>query len=366
VKGNHADATGLVAGALARPRDLLELRPAQWDELLCRARNTRLLGRLSTELEALGLLDSLPSGTVAQIRAELAVSAENARMVRWEVDRIRRALRDVRVPVILLKGAAYLFAGLPPAAGRLSSDVDIMVPKNRLADVEGALLRDGYEAAKLDPYDQRYYRTWMHELPPLWHRGRQTVVDVHHTILPETGRVRPDAGALIEAARPLRDGLHILAPPDMVLHSAAHLFQDGDLDGGLRDLVDLDLLLRHFGVEPSFWEGLVSRAFDLTLARPLYYALRYGEGLLGTPVPAAVAERIREAEPPWPVREIMDALTRRAVRPDGWEAPSAGTSGARLVLYVRSHWLRMPPWLLTRHLGRKTIARLFPSLREKA
>ena len=355
------DATELLVGALSRPRDLPELGPSRWDELLCRARNTRLLGRLGTELEVLGLLDSIPGKAAEQIRAELNDAAENARMVRWEVDRISRALRDVGVPVILLKGAAYVLAGLPPAAGRLSSDVDIMVPKQNLAEVESALLRQGYEAAKLDPYDQRYYRTWMHELPPLWHRERQTVVDVHHTILPESGRVRPDPRALIEAARPLRDGLLILAPPDMVLHSAAHLFQDGDLDGGLRDLVDLDLLFRHFGADPAFWDGLVPRAIELSLARPLYYALRYCQVLLGCPVPAAVQQAVLVAEPMLPVRSFMDALTCRAVTPDGWNAPSFPTSWARFLLYVRSHWLRMPPWLLTRHLARKAMTRAYPA-----
>lgn len=356
------NATGLILAALTRPRDLLDLRPTQWDELLCRARNTRLLGRLGAELDALGLLDRVPRKAVDQIRAELTVTAENARMVRWEVNRISRALREVSVPLILLKGAAYVLAELPPAAGRLSSDVDIMVPKETLAKVEAALVRDGYEAVELDPYDQRYYRTWMHELPPLCHRERRTVVDVHHTILPESGRLRPDPRALTEAARPLRDGLLVLAPPDLVLHSAAHLFQDGDLDGGLRDLVDLDLLLRHFGADPAFWERLVPRAVELSLARPLYYALRYCQGLLGSPVPVVVQQAARVAEPIPPVRSTMDALTCRAVTPDGWEGPSLRTSLARFLLYVRSHWLRMPPWLLTRHLVRKAMARAFPTL----
>jgi hypothetical protein len=267
--------------------------------------------------------------------------------------------RDVDVPVIL-KGAAYVLAELPPAAGRLSSDVDIMVPKETLGAVEAALHRDGYEAVKLDPYDQRYYRRWMHELPPLRHRERQTVVDVHHTILPETGRLRPDRRALAEAAVPLSGRLRILAPTDLVLHSAAHLFQDGDLDGGLRDLVDLDLLLRHFGREPEFWERLVPRARALTLTRPLYYALRYCRELLGCPVPASVQESARGGEPMQPIRTLMDALTCRAVTPDGWDEPSRRTRRARLLLYVRSHWLRMPPWLLARHLARKAIARVLP------
>ena len=45
---------------------------------------------------------------------------------------------------------------------------------------------------------------------------------------------------LLARARPLGDsGFHVLAPEDMVLHSAVHLYQEGELDHGMRDLLDL-------------------------------------------------------------------------------------------------------------------------------
>jgi hypothetical protein len=37
---------------------------------------------------------------------------------------------------------------------------------------------------------------------------------------------------------------------------------------------------------------------------------------------------------------------------------SRGSSIAVFALYVRSHWLRMPPFLLARHLARKGIRRM--------
>ena len=66
------------------------------------------------------------------------------RAVRWEVNRISRALRDVGAPVILLKGAAYLAMQLPAARGASFSDVDVLVPKARLSQVESALLQRGW------------------------------------------------------------------------------------------------------------------------------------------------------------------------------------------------------------------------------
>ena len=87
----------------------------------------------------------------------------------------------------------------------------------------------------------------MHELPPLIHRERDRMIDVHHAILPLTARPKPDMEAMIEARVPLADGLFTLSPPDMIVHAAAHLFADGDLAGGLRNLWDIDRLLREFG-----------------------------------------------------------------------------------------------------------------------
>ena len=51
---------------------------------------------------------------------------------------------------------------------------------------EQLLLHAGWSHMKADEYDQHYYREWMHELPPLQHKERGTVVDLHHGILPVT------------------------------------------------------------------------------------------------------------------------------------------------------------------------------------
>ena len=327
--------------------------------LLRQARRADLWPRLSC------LLSDLPvSGPLAEhLESGRIIAQQQDRQIRWEVNRIRRALAQVDTKVVLLKGAAYVMANLPNAQGRLVSDVDILVPKERLADVEQALAGDGWMALGHDDYDDHYYRAWMHEIPPLRHAARQTDVDVHHTILPPVGRLHPDPRKLLDAARPLgHSGLYVLAPEDMVLHSAAHLFQDGDLAGGLRDLVDLDSLFRHFGeVEPGFWERLVPRAQELQLARPLFYALRFTRRLLGTPIPDYVLLQADAAAPRWPLARLMDFLMIRALLiPDRDGAPAAAHL-SRWLLYVRSHWLKMPPLLLARHLAHKAKRRWFPT-----
>jgi hypothetical protein len=239
------------------------------------------------------------------------------------------------------------------------SDVDILVPFARLAEVESALMLHGWATTHHNAYDQRYYRRWMHELPPLRHIVRMTVVDVHHAILPPTARLKPDSAKLLAASRPIvgEDRLRVLCPVDMILHSATHLFHNEDLSQGLRDLADLDSLLRHFGREPGFWEELPRRAAELDLARPLYYGLRYASRFLGTPVPSR-AHRLADAgRPPRLAGHLMDALYDRALRPVAASDAGTLTPLYRHALYVRAHWLRMPPLLLAWHLGVKAFRR---------
>jgi HprK-related kinase A len=351
-----APSPALLLRAFSHPETLATLAASEWDLLLVQARRADLLARLAARLEEQGVSDRIPSKVAAQLAAAQALAGHYERMARWEVNRIRRALRGVIPSIVLLKGSAYVLAELPAAKGRVFSDVDFMVPKETLPAVEAALLEHGWGPVKLDAYDQRYYRTWMHELPPLHHRDRHTVVDVHHSILPESGRLRPDARRLLAAARPIGvPGLEVLAPAHMVLHSAVHLFQDGDFRGGLQGLIDLDSLLRHFGARDGFWDELLLEAAELGLQRPLFYALRFAQRLLRTPVPAEAAGAAHTRKPPWPVSAIMDTLVTSALRPESPERADWRTPVALWLLYVRSHWLRMPPLLLAGHLLRKAF-----------
>jgi hypothetical protein len=233
----------LLLQAIRDPTSAAGLGLADWNLLVRQGRRAGLLARLYILLDEQHVLDKVPARVLPHLVSARIMAAAQERAIRWEVNRITKALTGIDdLPVILLKGAAYLMAGLPPARGRIFGDVDIMVPKKKLDVVERALFRHGWLAQPLDSYDDRYYREWSHELPPLRHIRRRTVLDVHHNILPETARLHPDPVKLIAAAQPLNgdDSLRSLAPADMVLHSAAHLLNEGEFENGLRDLVDLD------------------------------------------------------------------------------------------------------------------------------
>jgi hypothetical protein len=354
-----SDRQDLVRFGLREPRSLTSLTLKEWDLLIQESRRASMLGRIHALLVESGSLENVPEAPRAHLKAAHVVAASQERLVRWEVYCIQRVLSEVEPGFVLLKGSAYILSGMPFARGRLQSDVDILVPKSRLDAVEKALLDNGWKHMKLEKYDQRFYRQWSHELPPLVHAERRTVLDVHHNILPVTGRLHPNASKLLQRVTTIEGTTYRrLCGADMVLHTAAHLFQDGDLHQGLRELADVDGLLRYFSAQHDFWDDLILRAPEMDLQRPLFYALRYCRSLLGTPIPDSVVSASKKWSQSESLTRVMDYLVSRAVAPHR-RHDGIGKSAAHWLMYVRSHWLRMPPTLLVQHLLHKALRKRF-------
>ena len=316
-----------LARALADPSSVLRLGHADWTVLLCIAHAERLLPTLAHRVDGLAIPESAKA-----ILNNARLNAEAGRIrALWEIEMMRRALTPLEVPVVLLKGSAFLAAGLAAGQGRLVGDLDILVPRERLGEVEAVILEAGWEWLKVDAYDDHYYRTWMHELPPLIHRDRDAMIDIHHTILPLTARPKPDAAAMIADSVEIAPGLRMLCPEDMVIHAAAHLFADGDLSGGMRNLWDIRCL-----VEASPLDGLEAQARMHGLLSETERALRLSGVLFGEQKQRGLVDRLYIAR-----------LTAR----DGWGRETHKL--LRFAFYIRSHLIRMPFALLARHLFTK-------------
>jgi Uncharacterised nucleotidyltransferase len=317
----------MLARALADPASVLSLDNEGWSALLCIAHAERLLATLAHRVEGL----AIPKSAKAALNnARLNAEAGRVRAL-WEVEMARRALAPLGVPIVLLKGSAFLAAGMAAGQGRLVGDLDILVPRDRLDEVEAAVLAAGWEWLKADAYDDHYYRTWMHELPPMIHRDRDAMIDVHHTILPLTARPKPDAAVMIADSMDIGPGLRVLCPEDMVIHAAAHLLADGDLSGGLRNLWDIRCLIDEYPLE-----GLRNRAQMHGLLAETDRTLRLVAMIFGDGAPPAIADRL-----------YLARLTAR----DGWGRESHKL--LRFAFYARSHLIRMPLPMLVRHLFTK-------------
>lgn len=341
------------------PQLALILNLGQWDLLIRQARSANVLARLGYLFDSVGILNQIPVQPHIHIKSAQTYADRFFISMQREITCIQEALKAVDTPLVLLKGSAYFVAGNKVANGRIFSDIDILVPENKLLEVEMALIYAGWLTSTLNPYDQKYYRQWMHEIPPLRHLKRQTSIDVHHNILPKTTRFCPDANKLLANIVKIPEkNIWVLAPEDRVLHSATHLFHEGEFAMGFRDLSDLDLLLKEFSIQENFWAKLLQRAEELKQQIPLLYALRYTHLILQTPIPEKVLKASKQQSPNRINTKLMDALFLRALMPDHESCNDRWTGLARWLLFVRSHWLKMPVYLMVPHLLRKAFRRV--------
>jgi Uncharacterised nucleotidyltransferase len=324
-----------------------------WERTLTLGRLHGLVGRWHAQLEEAGVIARVAEPIRRHLWSARLLADDRTRMARWEADRLAHAFRESDVPVIVLKGTAYILADLPPGRARILSDIDILVPHARLAEVEALLHDHGWQSLPHSDYDEHYYREWMHELPPLQHVVRGAYLDLHHNILPRTSPLCPDAAALIAAAVPIPNSpLKMLAPADMVLHSIVHGFYGGEFTNGWRDVLDVHELVTHFAqTVADFWTIFQQRATQFRFERPAYYALTAAESALGTAIPTAVKDQLKRHAPWRPLRNVMNWAIGQTVLP---ALPPTGFERLALRgLYLRSHWVKMPPALLARHLWTK-------------
>ena len=331
----------LLVQLLRDPASAKTIDMEQWIGVIAVARAELLLGTLGNKMK-----DSALPPPVEAAMADARLNSEyQHRSALWEADSAARALSDFTGKVVLMKGTAYVAAAMVAGVGRHIGDLDIMVPRDKLKEVEDHLLgKGGWEWVKEDAYDDAYYRDHMHELPPLIHKERDRMIDVHHNILPMTAKPTPDAEAMLADAlpAPIGKGLSVFAPEDMTIHCAAHLIADGDLTGGLRNLWDFHCLTQEFaGKDGDYWKNLEMRAAKHGLLSDVQRAARLAHNLFRADIPSA-----------WARPSLSDRwFVRRILARDAWGRGKYPVT--RFAFYIRSHWMRMPPLMLARHLWTK-------------
>ena len=345
-----------------RPEIIRQFSPTDWDVFIRQVRKSRLLASFYAHFERHQLLDAIPQRPLLHLRSAWQLSLKHAADIAWEIEKLGRALDELAQPLVLLKGAAYLAAKLPNAQGRVFQDTDILVHKDQLEQLEQLLNRHGWYTTELSAYDDQYYRRWSHEIPPMRHLQRKSLLDVHHHIVPPTTAIKLPVEKLWSALQPL-DGdrstnCYILSPTDLILHSAVHLFYDGEFEHGLRDLIDIDQLIRHYlKDQPDLLDQLTRRADELDLVRPWFYTLRYLRTCLAVPYDCSSYETQLPNQPPPILLPLMDQLFMRVLNGHHPSCQVKGVGFSHWCLYVRSHYLRMPLHQLLPHLIRKALTK---------
>jgi hypothetical protein len=348
----------ILLNVFSQPEQYKTLSTQQWQDIICQASASQLLGRLTFYIDRYKI--DIPSDVEWHLRsAEKIANKQRLQTVR-EFHEVTKALPRYANSLVFLKGSAYIAKDLPCAYGRTFSDIDILVPKTKLNAVERTLKFSDWLKTEIDDYDEKYYRTWMHEIPPLTHAKRGTVLDIHHNILPPTNKYSPQIEKFhIEKTTVEGVGeINTLDDFDLCIHTAVHLFTESEFHHGLRDMSDIDMLLRHFQQkyqndnDGDFIALLINRSKELGLFDYTRLAIRYAHLVFKSPLGSYKLSSLTCSKSL--LGQFEDFCFINIFKPEHSSCRDWKTVLATHFLYWRGHLIRMPLRLLAPHLARKT------------
>jgi len=339
--------------ALLRGEARDALTGEEWNGLLGHARRARMLPRLETSLRGTPLLSEAPRAARDVLESARIYTDYIQQRLRFEVERLGLLCEGLDFPVILLKGAAYIATGGAAAAGRVVRDIDILVRRKHLDHLEEHLRRRGWAFKEtLTDYDEYYYRELSHELPPLRHADFDFELDVHHSLLVPTHRLRADVDAVFDGLEAVPGSpFFVLDARDQLIHSATHLLTGEEISRGLRDLHDISLLARSLQARGTDAAAILQRATDLGLREPTFDALHACARHLG--IEGADVLEARDARS-IARRSIAWGLDQLAFVDNEFESPAQRL--ARGLIWTRAQATRMPLGTLLRHTAYKSLS----------
>lgn len=131
---------------------------------------------LFRRLRALGILSTLAEGFRKRLSREAFLLSAKVLQVDDEAAAVIRLLQGARIPVVLIKGVARraLAVRYPYLDARITSDVDLLLPEERIQEAYALLRASGYQSTPTASPPHH------HHLPGLW-AARRVPVELHQS-----------------------------------------------------------------------------------------------------------------------------------------------------------------------------------------
>jgi hypothetical protein len=211
----------------------------------------------------------------------------------WDaLEEVVPALAGAGVPVVALKGPVLAERLYPDPSARWSSDLDLLVPPDRLAQATRVLEALGYRRAPYQLYP------WMHHV--CFGRAGHPWIELHYRLLYDLGaplELEHFAPRLRPHRTPKGAPLSVLAPEDELVYLAIHAAASSFARLGW--LYDLKLLIERYRID---WGLALARAHRLHVRVALESAALLLRERLGVP--------IGQARAPWRSRVVRSLLPR--------------------------------------------------------
>jgi hypothetical protein len=250
----------------------LPANSSEWEAVLRLSSSHLVTPQLRWALWEQGLVSDLPADVADYLEAVYTLNLERNRECESQLEQLIPMLNSIGVAPVLLKGGAAIVGGLYPTSGeRMITDLDILIPAQRLPDVLDELGGIGYRL--MDSHGELAttgdWKALCHHYPPLFKTGLPASIELHvePVDLPFFKSLTSDE--VLRGARALKwRGVHcrIPSPEHFIAHNVIHAFlvnTQGKLEKiSLRQLFEFVLANQKYGDGIS-WDRLCCRFDDL-------------------------------------------------------------------------------------------------------
>jgi len=246
--------------------DLDALDPDGWQQLEAMVQQHRLGPLLAWQLAHAHAGVALPADVSARLAQARRQAAFRSLLFQQELIGIHRVLAAAGIPYQALKGAFLAFHAYPSAGLRPMRDLDILVPKAKVAAAYEVLQAAGLRLISEHPVAPQVASGAHCHLAPLAARCEQFTVELHTRLFhfrayDRHARVDPsDDPVFWQRGRQAALGGESVcfeAPEDLLLHLIVHAVYDHEFNNGPLLLSDVAFLLQR---HPPDWNIFWARA----------------------------------------------------------------------------------------------------------
>jgi hypothetical protein len=276
-----------------RARSLLE-QGLSWSGILRRAWEQDVFPLLYRNLRRLGF-PAVPPEVQMELEAAYRINALRNTLLAEELVRVLTLLHGAGVPVVHLKGVALAEALYGDLTLRFCVDIDVLVPRQMVAQSLRLLLASGYRAE----FTERFFADLFLQKDIEYalereERGNSYMLELHWGILwgaPFDGDATEELWAEVRPKPFWGVPAYALSPEWQLLFLSVHVSRHQWW--GLKWLVDIHELCSQGGID---WQKLGAKARRLGWEDMLRITLSACRSLFSTPIPEAFA---LPQLPPW-------------------------------------------------------------------
>jgi hypothetical protein len=240
------------------------------------------------------VISLLPFAPAERLRSTYYGNAARNALLYDELHAVLTMLKEQGSDVIVLKGAALAETVYPHRALRAMSDIDLLVRRERLAELETRLREMGYV-----PDERRKPREWFqaHHYHLVFANSSRIPIEIHWHVKRPEDPFGIDIDGFWKRARSIPiAGVQalVLSPADLLIHLCQHLWQHS-LRGGIRPLCDIAEVIKYFAADID-WTQVAQLSSQWQTNSCLYVGFGCAAELLDAPVPKSFLDDLKPAD----------------------------------------------------------------------